>query len=407
LKYTDFVDLTYEPQETDLICTFTLEPEGMDLREASGGIAAESSVGTWTELTTQKPYVENLAAHVYSMEGNTVKIAYPIELFEADNMPNILSSVAGNVFGLKALKNLRLQDIKFPKDITKSFKGPQYGIDGIRQILKVKERPLIGTIIKPKLGLKTEDHAQVAYAAWVGGCDIVKDDENLSSQKFNPFEKRLEQTLEVRDRAEKETGEKKIYMINITAETQTMLERADKVIDQGGEYVMVDILTCGWSALQTLRNQNRRLVIHAHRAGHAAFTKNPLHGIAMRTIAKIARVVGVDQLHVGTVVGKMSETKAEVLENIDALKNEMHGLKPVMPVASGGLHPRLIPALLETFGNDVVIQAGGGIHGHPEGTKVGALAMRHSIDSAMQKIPLEEYARNHIELRGALETWKE
>jgi ribulose-bisphosphate carboxylase large chain len=407
LKYTDFVDLTYEPQETDLICTFTLEPEGMDLREASGGIAAESSVGTWTELTTQKPYVENLAAHVYSMEGNTVKIAYPIELFEADNMPNILSSVAGNVFGLRALKNLRLQDIKFPKDITKSFKGPQYGIDGIRQILKVKERPLIGTIIKPKLGLKTEDHAQVAYAAWVGGCDIVKDDENLSSQKFNPFEKRLEQTLEVRDRAEKETGEKKIYMINITAETQIMLERADKVIDQGGEYVMVDILTCGWSALQTLRNQNRRLVIHAHRAGHAAFTKNPLHGIAMRTIAKIARVVGVDQLHVGTVVGKMSETKAEVLENIDALKNEMHGLKPVMPVASGGLHPRLIPALLETFGNDVVIQAGGGIHGHPEGTKVGALAMRHSIDAAMQKIPLEEYARNHIELRGALETWKE
>lgn len=407
MKYTDFVDLTYEPQETDLICTFTLEPEGMDLREASGGIAAESSVGTWTELTTQKPYVENLAAHVYSMEGNTVKIAYPIELFEADNMPNILSSVAGNVFGLRALKNLRLQDIKFPKDITKSFKGPQYGIDGIRQILKVKERPLIGTIIKPKLGLKTEDHAQVAYAAWVGGCDIVKDDENLSSQKFNPFEKRLEQTLEVRDRAEKETGEKKIYMINITAETQIMLERADKVIDQGGEYVMVDILTCGWSALQTLRNQNRRLVIHAHRAGHAAFTKNPLHGIAMRTIAKIARVVGVDQLHVGTVVGKMSETKAEVLENIDALKNEMHGLKPVMPVASGGLHPRLIPALLETFGNDVVIQAGGGIHGHPEGTKVGALAMRHSIDAAMQEIPLEEYARNHIELRGALETWKE
>jgi ribulose-bisphosphate carboxylase large chain len=407
LKYMDFVDLMYEPKDTDLICTFTFEPEGISQREAAGAIAAESSIGTWTELTTVKPYVMGLAAHVFKLEGNEAKIAYPIELFESGNMPNVLSSVAGNVFGLKALKNLRLQNIEIPKELIHSFKGPKYGIEGIRKIFKVEDRPLVGTIIKPKLGLKPEDHAKVAYEAWAGGCDIVKDDENLSSQKFNDFEKRLDATLESRERAERETGEKKVYMINITAETEVMLERAEMVIDHGGEYVMVDILTCGWSALQTLRKQNLRLVIHAHRAGHAAFTKNPLHGISMRTIATVARVIGVDQLHVGTVAGKMSETRSEVLENIDACKQEMDDVKRVMPVASGGLHPRLVPALLETFGKDVVIQAGGGIHGHPEGTKAGALAIRHAVQAALKKISLETYSEDHPELKSALATWKE
>ena len=406
MKYVDFVDPSYKPKDSDLVCTFTFEPNNVTLKEAAGAIAAESSIGTWTELTTEKPYVLKLAAHVFRLEGNFAKIAYPKALFEEGNMPNILSSVAGNVFGLKTLRSLRLLNIEFPSELIKSFKGPKYGIEGIRKLLKVKDRPLVGTIIKPKLGLNAEDHAKVAFDAWAGGCDIVKDDENLSSQKFNDFEDRLHETLESRDRAQSVTGEKKVYMINITAETDTMVKRADMVADHGGEYVMVDILTCGWSALQTLRKQDFKLVIHAHRAGHAAFTKNPLHGIAMRPIAVVARVIGVDQLHVGTVVGKMSETKAEVLENIDACKTEMHGLKPVMPVASGGIHPRLVPALLETFGKDVVIQAGGGIHGHPDGTKTGALAMRHAVDAALKGISLEEYAKTHGELRGALDIWK-
>jgi ribulose-bisphosphate carboxylase large chain len=407
LKYIDFVDLRYKPAETDLICTFYVEPDGISLKEAAGGVAAESSIGTWTELTTAEPYVARLAAYVFSVEGNVAKIAYPKELFEQGNMPNILSSVAGNVFGLKALKNLRLNDVELPAELVKSFKGPRFGIEGIRKLLKVPERPLVGTIIKPKLGLKTVDHARVAYEAWAGGCDIVKDDENLSSQRFNPFEERVVKTLESRDKAEEETGERKVYMVNVTAETETMLKRAEYVLDHGGEYVMVDVLTCGFSALQTLRDQNFKLVIHAHRAGHAAFTKNPKHGIAMRAIAKVARIIGVDQLHVGTVVGKMSETKEEVLENIDALKAEMGGLKPVMPVASGGLHPRLVPALMETFGKDFVIQAGGGIHGHKDGTFAGATAMRQAVDAAMQGIRLEEYAKTHKELKVALELWKD
>ncbi len=406
MRYVDFVDLKYEPSETDLICSFFVEPDGVRLSEAAGGVAAESSVGTWTELTTVKPYVERLAARVFSIEGSVAKIAYPIELFEGGNMPNILSSVAGNVFGLRALRNLRLNDIKFPDKMVAGFKGPKFGIKGIRELLRVSGRPLVGTIIKPKLGLKTADHARVAYEAWAGGCDIVKDDENLSSQKFNPFEERIVKTLERRDKAESETGERKVYMANITAETEIMLKRAEFVLEHGGEYVMVDVLTCGFSALQTLRDQDFKLVIHAHRAGHAAFTKNPKLGIAMRVIAKVARIIGVDQLHVGTVVGKMSETKQEVIDNIEACKMPMDGLTPVLPVASGGLHPRLVPALMETFGNDFVIQAGGGIHGHKNGTWAGARAMRQAVDATLNEKTLDEFAEKHEELRAAITMWK-
>lgn len=405
MRYIDFVNLDYTPKETDVVCTFRIEPAGISMKEAAGGVAAESSVGTWTELTTVKPYIDKLAARVFNIEGNIAKIAYPQELFEPGNMSNILSSIAGNVFGLRALENLRLIDIDFPSKLVKSFKGPKFGIEGIRRLLKVYDRPLVGTIIKPKLGLKTADHAKVAYEGWIGGCDIVKDDENLSSQSFNPFEERVAKTLEARDRAEKETGEKKVYMVNITAETEQMLKRAELVLDHGGEYVMVDILACGFAALQTLRNQDFKLVIHAHRAGHAAFTKNPKHGISMKVIAKVARMIGVDQLHVGTVVGKMFETKDEVRENCEALKTEMSGLKPVLPVASGGLHPGLAPSLMELFGKDFVIQAGGGIHGHSGGTVAGAKAMRQAVDATLRGVPLKEYGGTHKELETALRIW--
>jgi ribulose-bisphosphate carboxylase large chain len=405
LRYVDFVDLNHTPKETDVICTLRIEPADISMKEAAGGVAAESSVGTWTELTTVKPYVDKLAARVFNIEGSIAKIAYPLELFELGNMPNILSSVAGNVFGLRALRNLRLNDINFPSKLVKSFKGPKFGIEGIRRLLKVYDRPLVGTIIKPKLGLKTADHAKVAYEAWVGGCDIVKDDENLSSQSFNPFEERVVKTLDVRNNAERETGERKVYMVNITAETEQMLKRAESVLSHGGEYVMVDILTCGFAALQTLRDQNFKLVIHAHRAGHAAFTKDPKHGISMKVIAKVARLIGVDQLHVGTVVGKMYETKDEVRENCEALKIEMNGLKPVLPVASGGLHPGLVPSLMALFGKDFVIQAGGGIHGHSGGTVAGAKAMRQAVEATLERVPLEEYARSHVELKTALRIW--
>jgi ribulose-bisphosphate carboxylase large chain len=161
------------------------------------------------------------------------------------------------------------------------------------------------------------------------------------------------------------------------------------------------------SALQTLRNANEglNLVLHAHRAGHAAITKNAKHGIAMKVIAKLIRIIGLDQLHVGTIVGKMFEGKKEVIENCKALKEEMFGLRKVMPVASGGLHPLHIPELLKNFGSDVVLQFGGGCHGHPLGTTAGAKAIRQALEASMQGIDLKDYSKTHKELKVAFKMW--
>lgn len=410
MKMQGYIDLNYKLGEDDIIASFYLEPAGgLSLERASEYIAAESSIGTWTDIKTMKPEITGkLKPSIFEIdkEKNEIKIAYPSKLFELGNMPQILSSVAGNIFGMRSVKNLRLLDLIFPGSIVKSFKGPRFGINEIRKILKVRDRPLVGTIIKPKLGLNTEDHARVAYDSWMGGCDLVKDDENLTNQDFNPFGDRIIKTLEMRDRAEEETGEKKIYIPNITAETGEMIRRAEFVRENGCEYVMIDIVTAGFSAVQSLREEDLDLVIHAHRAMHAAFTRNKKHGISMLVLAKLSRIIGVDQLHIGTAVGKMEGPKEEVIGIKNAITQECFDLKPVFPVCSGGLHPGLVPELVEILGRDIIIQMGGGIHGHPGGTRDGALAARESINAVMQEIPLEEYAKDYEELREALEKWE-
>jgi len=420
-----YIDLAYKPKKEDLVTEYYIEPNGISLEEACNHIAAESSIGTWTDISTMsRSIAKRLAPHVFSIDKKTkeVKIAYPAELFEAGNMPEIFSSIAGNIFGMKAVKCLRLQDIDFPESIIDSFKGPRFGIGGIRKLLRVPDRPLVGTIVKPKVGLSARQHAKVCYEAWVGGLDIVKDDENLTSMKFNRFDDRIRLTLKMRDRAEKETGEKKIYMPNITAETNEMLRRALKVKREGGEYIMVDILTIGWSGLQTVRDFNEELnmVMHAHRAMHATMTKNRRHGISMMAIAKASRLIGVDQLHVGTVnVGKMvgsagderpveHEIESSFISENPArhvLEQDWHKIKPVLAVASGGLHPGSIPKLISIMGRNIVMQFGGGVHGHPQGTRAGAKAVKQALDATMAGIALGEYAKNHAELGKAISKW--
>ncbi len=399
-----YIDLKYKPED-DIVVKFKVGAR--DIKDAAEKIAAESSVGTWTDVKTMNKRIYEMRARVFKIEKPYVWIAYPSILFESNNMPQILSSVAGNIFGMKAVKTLRVEDIQFPKSIVKKYRGPQYGIHGIRKLLGVKKRPLVGTIVKPKIGLHPKEHAKVAYNAWIGGLDLVKDDENLTSQRFNKFEKRIVETLKLRDKAERETGEVKIYMPNITAETSTMIERAKFVADHGGEYVMVDVFTAGFSALETIREvtEDLGLVIHAHRAMHAAITRNKNHGMTMYSFAKIFRLIGVDQLHTGTAVGKMEGGKEEVKKIDDMLREKWYNIKPTFPVASGGLHPGLVHKLLNILGTDIIIQAGGGVHGHPHGTVAGAKAMRQAVESYMEGIPLREYSKTHNELREALEKW--
>jgi ribulose-bisphosphate carboxylase large chain len=266
---------------------------------------------------------------------------------------------------------------------------------------------LTATVPKPKVGLTEREEARVAYEAWVGGIDLEKSDENLTSMKFNKFKKRIELLVKMRDKAEKESGERKSFLPNITSETREMLKRARFVKECGGEYVMVDIITVGWAALQTVREecQDLKLAIHAHRAMHASMTRKK-HGVSMNVIAKVARIIGVDELHTGTAnIGKLESGEEETKRINSFLQSKFYDLKTVFPVASGGLHPGLVPAVIKLLGKDIIIQCGGGLWGHPKGGRSGAMAIRQAIDAALQKIPLSEYARTHQELKIALKKW--
>ena len=418
--YDEFVDLGYTPAGDDIVCLYYFEPaKGMSAQEAAGRIASESSAGTWTTLYKLPERVAKIKARAFHIDGKYVKVAYPIDLWEQGNAPQLLSGIAGNIFGMKALRNLRLIDASLPEKYIKSFSGPHYGISGIRDILKVEKRPVTGAVPKPKIGFSAQEHAEVAYETWMGGFDLVKDDENLTSQSFNRFEDRVAQMAKQRDRAEKETGDRKDALLNITAETGVMIQRAKLLHDSGFSFAMIDVVTCGAASVQTLRDEcsDLGLAIHAHRAMHAAFDRNPKHGISMYFLAKIMRLIGVDEIHVGTAIGKLAGTRKEVIEIADMLRSgfvdtgrtpgqSWGTIKPVLPVSSGGLHPGLVPTVMNILGNECTLLVSGGIHGHPQGTRAGAAAAMQAIEATMDGIDLMEYAKNHIELKQALDKWE-
>ncbi|RDZ65280.1 type III ribulose-bisphosphate carboxylase [Haloferax sp. Atlit-12N] len=406
ITYEDFLDLEYEPTDEDLVCTFRIDPAtGMSTEAAASRVASESSNGTWAALQTGADFTD-MGATTFDIDGDLIKVAYPAGLFEPGNMPQVLSCIAGNIMGMKAVDTIRLLDCEWPEEIVSSYPGPLYGSSVREEIFGVTDRPITATVPKPKVGLSTAAHAQVGYDAWVGGVDLLKDDENLTDQAFNPFSDRLTESLSLRDDAEDETGEKKSYLINVTADTQTMLDRVDEVAAQGGEYVMVDIITAGWAGLQTVRERTEKhgLAIHAHRAMHAAFDRLPAHGVSMRVLAQISRLCGVDQLHTGTAgLGKLANEDTVGIN--DWLTGDLYGTTDVLPVASGGLHPGLLPDLLDATGTNVCVQLGGGIHGHPDGTRAGAVALRSAIDAYAEGRSITEAAEETPELAVALDKW--
>ena len=419
--YHDFVNLKYKPKKKDLKVLFYFEPAKDATRDdAIGRIASESSTGTWTTLFKLPPRMRNLMATAYDVKGNFVKIAYPFDLWEPGNASQLLSGIAGNIFGMKAINNLRLIDVSLPKEYLKHFKGPNLGINGIRKYFKIYDRPLTGAVLKPKMGFSAEEHSKIAYATWRGGFDLVKDDENLTSTSFNNFYKRVDLMTKMRDKVEKETGEIKDGLINITSETKEMMKRAKYLHEKDWKYAMIDVVVAGTAAVQTLREVlgDYKMGIHAHRAMHASFDRNEKHGITMQFLAKIMRTIGVDQIHSGTAVGKLVGKKIEVQSVARTLREkkvkeefpylleqEWHSIKPAFPVASGGIHPGLIPDELEIFGKDLILLISGGIHGHPRGTEAGARASMQAIEAVKKDISLEEYSKTHPELKEALQKW--
>jgi ribulose-bisphosphate carboxylase large chain len=188
-KYKSFINLKYKPKATDVVLQYKIDPaKGFSLMDVASTVAGESSVGTWTDVQTMNARIgKALSPKVFWVDrkNKRARIAYPLKLFELGNLPEILSSIGGNIFGMKSVKGLLWEDIEIPKKMLASFRGPQFGIEGLRKKFGAKDRPFMGTIVKPKVGLNEREHAQTAYRSWKGGCDFVKDDENLTSQDFN------------------------------------------------------------------------------------------------------------------------------------------------------------------------------------------------------------------------------
>ncbi|MGC9059297.1 MAG: type III ribulose-bisphosphate carboxylase [Candidatus Aenigmatarchaeota archaeon] len=422
MKYEDFLDLNYKPNENDLIALFRVEPaKGISIKEAAARVASESSCGTWSELIKVPKRVEKIKARVFKIKGNFIKVAYPIELFEEGSLPGLLAAVAGNIFGMKAVKNLRLIDISFPKDYLKNFKGPFYGFN-VFKIFGKKEGPITASVPKPKVGFSSEEHAKIAYKIWKGGLDVIKDDENLTSQKFNKFDKRVRLLAKYRNKVERELNQHKDAFINVTSSDTKEMERRIKLIhDYGFKYFMIDVVITGYTVLKTACDlaKDYKMAIHGHRAMHASFTRNKKHGISMLLLAKLMRILGVDQIHIGTVVGKLESSKKEVISIKEAItENEVkeieglrlnqswYNIRPIVPVASGGLHPGILPEVFKIYGTtNIVIQVGGGIYGHPLGIEAGAKAVVQAIEAYKSGISLEDYAEKNKELKVALETW--
>jgi ribulose-bisphosphate carboxylase large chain len=338
------------------------------------------------------------------------------------------------VFGFKPLKALRLEDLRIPVAYTKTFQGPAHGIVMERELLNKYGRPLLGATIKPKLGLSARNYGRVVYEACRGGLDFTKDDENINSQPFMRWRDRFLYAMEGVNKAMAETGEIKGHYLNVTAGTmEEMYRRAEFAKELGSVVVMID-LTIGYTAIQSMAHWAREnsVLLHLHRAGHSTYTRQKTHGVSFRVIAKWCRLMGVDHVHAGTVVGKLEGDPATTRGYYDTLRENIVPTNPgngiffdqdwismpgVMPVASGGIHAGQMHQLLDLFQDDVVLQFGGGTIGHPYGIAAGAEANRVALEAMvkarnegrdlLREGPdlLRNAAKSCAPLEAALSTW--
>ncbi len=453
-----------------LLALFRIIPTSrLPLEDVASEVAAESSTGSNLKVGSATPFSSHLNARVYKIdkENNLVWIAYPWEIFDSDgNVQNILTFIAGNIFGVSQVHGCKLLDVYFPPQMLVQYDGPSYTIDDARQYLGVYDSPILGTIIKPKIGLTSSEYAELCYDFWVGGGHFVKNDEPQANQHFCPYEKMVQAIRYAMDKAEDETGKTKLHSFNVSAaDFDIMLRRADYVasVMKPGSYVfLIDGITAGWMAVQTMRRRYPNVFLHFHRAGHGAMTRsqNPI-GYTVAVLTKFARLAGASGIHTGTAgVGKMAGspevdvTAAQLALRVKAkgphfdqvwarvadtdsdvanviTEEEKIWQQPVhklvqhrakqkdllatnvkdyrlfaktCPIISGGLNPVLLPEFLEVMGTiDFITTMGGGVHSHPMKTQAGARAIVQAYEAWKAGVPLDKYAKDHEELKVAIE----
>ena len=383
-------------------------------------LAVEQSTGTWVPVPGETPEVRRnhiakvigvyeMPDHEYGLpqglqERNwVVQIAFPVVNI-GSQIPMLLTTVVGNI---SMAGQVKLVDVRFPKKYVAGFKGPKFGIDGVRKLLGVKKRPLLNNMIKPCTGYKLEMGAELFRQAALGGCDIIKDDELIADASFNSILGRVKRYKQIEQEVFEKTGEHTLYSVNISDSVPKIFDNAKKAVECGANALMINYIAVGLPVLQAIaEDPDINVPILAHMDVAGAMYMSPYHGISSHIIlGKLPRLAGADIVVIPAPYGK-----APILtEKFDAMAKNLtyplYNLKPSWPMASGGITPSMVPKVMQELGTDIVIGSGGGIHAHPQGPIAGGKAFRQAIDATMKGVSLEEYAKTHKELAASIQAW--
>ena len=399
-----------------------------DPRQAAETMAGEQSTGTFVKVPGESPErLERYGARVERVEAvgevsnpslpgsrppkdasspnykqAEVTLSFPLETI-GTSLTGLWTAVAGNLFELSPFSGLKLTGLELPCEFTDAHPGPAFGISGTRELAGVFERPLIGTIVKPSVGLSPEETADLVTTLCEAGLDFIKDDELQSDSPHSPFGARVDAVMKVVNRHADKTGKRVMVAFNLSGDLESMMRRHDVVLRKGGTCVMVNMLAVGLAGVQALRAHSQ-LPIHGHRAGWGMFDRHPLLGMRYPALATFFRLAGMDHLHVNGLRNKFCETDASVVRSARACLAPLNGSPPVMPVFSSGQWAGQVPDTFTALGStDLIYLAGGGIMGHPDGPASGVRSLQEAWRAALDGTPLTDYAKTHPALAGALE----
>jgi ribulose-bisphosphate carboxylase large chain len=331
-----------------------------------------------------------------------ITVSWPIENV-GYNLPTLVSTLQGNLYELSQFSGLKLLDLHVPPSFAAHFAGPRFGIEGTRQLTGVRERPIIGTIVKPSVGLTPNQTAALVKTLAEAGIDFVKDDELMANPPHSPFDRRVDAVMRVINDHADRTGRKVMYAFNVSDELEPMLRHYEKVLTTGGTAVMISLNSVGLAGVKKVCDQGA-VAVHGHRNGWGMLNRHPMLGIEFAAYQKLWRLAGVDQIHVNGIANKFWESDDSVVASIEACLRPFLDGQTILPVVSSGQTGLQAP---ETYRRtktiDLLYMAGGGIMAHPAGTSAGVAAIRQCWEAAVTGVDLSHYARDHVELRQQLE----
>lgn len=409
-----------------IIATYRIET-AHQLEKAAAVMAGEQSAGTFIKVPGETPeLLENHGARVESItpletvdspslpgaklpknseqtgyQRAEVVLSFPFANVGA-SLAALITTISGNLYELSQFSGLKLMDVEIPQAFAGVYPGPQFGIEGTRRLTGVYERPLLGTIIKPSVGLSPDDTAALVKTLCEAGLDFIKDDELQTNSPHSPLKDRVQAVMRViRDHAQK-TGKQVMYAFNITADIDDLPRHHDIVLEQGGTCVMINAVSMGIPAVAYLRKRVQ-LPIHAHRVGWGALSRHPELGMSYIAYQKLLRLAGADHLHVNGIRNKFCESDESSIASARACLAPMLGGYHAMPVFSSGQWAGQAVDTYQALGSvDLLYLAGGGIMGHPDGIAAGVISLREAWEAAMQGISLADYAQSHSALQAAL-----